>query len=315
MKDLLKKLLSGVILLVCAACGKKETTKTRLLLDWWPNPNHVCLYVGIEKGIFAKHGLDLEILSLQDPPNAISYLATNQTDLAIYYGPLTLRAKARGHYVSVAGQLFDQPLQGLLGRADSGIEKISDFNGKSIGVFPGDLMDTYKDTMEKKGNFKFSNSRIVQFDVATALYAKTIDIISGVFWNIEPVQLSANGVETKTFKMDEIGLPSYPELLVLAGQTFQEEHPDKVRAFKEALHEANHYCIANPQKAFEIYLAANTDKTAMTIGWERKAWELTHPVLARDQNLNLKELKGFHDWLLESKIISDAIDLDTLQAR
>ena len=291
MRALLKKLLSAAILLVCVACGKKETTKTRLLLDWWPNPNHVSLYVGIEKGIFRKYGIDLEVLSLQDPPNAISYLATNQTDLAIYYGPLTVRAKARGHTFTVAGILFDQPLHGLLVREDSGIKNLSDFDGKSIGIFPGDLLDAFCSKLEKRENFKFSERKIVQFDVAAALYTKTIDVISGVFWNIEPEQLRANGVETKTFKMQEIGLPSYPELLVLASEAFQTEHPDKVRAFRAALDESNRYCKAHPEKAFELYLTANRDKSEMTIGWERKAWELTHPVLAKSQKLDLGELK------------------------
>jgi len=80
------------VAVIMTGCQSNETEKTRLVLDWLPNPNHVPLYVGIAKGYFKDAGIDLEIKKIQDPSDPIPLLVSKQTDLAVSYSSYVLRA-------------------------------------------------------------------------------------------------------------------------------------------------------------------------------------------------------------------------------
>jgi len=312
-----KRLISFIVVVAvaigCVGCQKKQD-KVKLLLDWWPNPNHVPLYVGLKQGIFKKHGVDLSILSLQDPPDSITYLKTEQADLAVYYMPQTLRAHALDKSIRVAGVLIDEPLQGFLVRKDSGIENVGDFEGRSLGVFPEGMTIAYVDTMQKLKNFAFKEIKHVQFDVAAALYTKSIDVISGIFWNIEPHQLSANGVETRAFKLKDVGFPNYPELVVITGGTFADKNPKKLDGFRKALDESIAYVKSHQDEALSIYFSMHPDKSHLTKEWEAEAWKTTAPLLAKSQDLDIEGLQKFHDWMWEKDLLKRRVNLETVKA-
>ena len=43
----------------CAALPASAQDKVRLLLDWFVNPDHAALVIAKQRGLFAKHGLDV----------------------------------------------------------------------------------------------------------------------------------------------------------------------------------------------------------------------------------------------------------------
>ena len=65
---------------------------------------------GREMGFFEKEGIDLEIINLQDPPDAMLYLLSDKVDISLYYLPLCLRAYEKTQNIQVIGTLIDVPL-------------------------------------------------------------------------------------------------------------------------------------------------------------------------------------------------------------
>ena len=133
-------------LFLLTACSQAENQKVRLLLEWLPNPDHVIFYTGIEKGIFRKHGIDLEILKANDPADGVPLLHSENTELVLSYAGRTVNAKARGADVKVIAYVFKQPLNSIVFRKDSGIKTPKDLSGCKVGFTMGADARAFLDT-------------------------------------------------------------------------------------------------------------------------------------------------------------------------
>ena len=85
-------LLISIALTSPAAAGEKLT----LMLDWFPNVDHLPIYVAQEKGYFREAGIEVKILSPSDTSDALKLAVAGQVDLAVSYQPQTIIAAAGG---------------------------------------------------------------------------------------------------------------------------------------------------------------------------------------------------------------------------
>ena len=293
--------LSGLFL---AGCQDSSSTKeTRIILDWLPNPNHVPIYVGIEKGIFEKHGIHLKIHKLHDPGDGVPILTSGKAELSISYMPHTLRAQSRGAKVQIVGTLIDEPLNGLIFRKTANIQTPDDLNGKVVGYCVDGSKTRFLDVILAKNDIEPKMKRNVSFDLVSTLATERVDAIYGAYWNIECEHMRSFGIETGYFKLAELGVPNYHELVVLARPDSEQSDPAFVKRLQSAIQESIDFSKANPDEAFEIYLAANPDKGEKTRLWEKEAWEVTLPVLAHNQDINMDEVQVFVDWLEEHDLM------------
>ena len=92
-------------------CGEKQdTTASRapesldLMLDFFPNADHVGIYSAIADGDFAKAGLQVKPRVASDPSAPLKLLAAGKVDLAISYEPELLLARDQGPSSSPSGR-------------------------------------------------------------------------------------------------------------------------------------------------------------------------------------------------------------------
>ncbi len=80
-----------------------------LMLDWFPNVDHLPIYVAQERGYFSEEGVAVKILSPSDTADALKLAAAGKVDLAVSYEPQTVMAAAQGIEVRVVGRLIEHP--------------------------------------------------------------------------------------------------------------------------------------------------------------------------------------------------------------
>ncbi len=289
-------------------CSKEEpsfhaTKETKLLLDWLPNPNHVPLYVGVQKGIFKKYGIDLEIQKIPDPSDAIPYVIAGKADLALFYMPDTLRAIEAKNPLKPIGILFKQPLNAIIYRDLEGINEPSDLNGKTIGYCVDGSSTAVLDYILKKNQIVPNEKQNVTFDLVTTLCKNQVDAIYGAYWNIECEHMRFLGQNTKHFDLLSLGYPNYYELIVVSRLDHYEKKPEFEANFQKALQESIDYSKANQEEAFDIYISQNEDKSPKTVAWEKESWKRTYPLLAKDQNFEPEVTENLRNWLIENKLI------------
>jgi len=293
-------------------CNSKESNRVDLLLDWLPNQNHIPLYVGIEQGFFQEMGIDLKIQKMHDNGGVISYLTSKQTDLAIYHLPGTLRAAGYGADLKIVGYLIKKPLRCLIYHADPAVVHPCDLSGKRLGYCIGGPDTSFLDFLLDQGKISDYDKRNVSVDLISAMGTKQVDFIYGGFWNIEPHLLSSFGVTTDYFKIEELNVPPYPEMIILANANSRFGQAPFTGAFQKALQRSIDFCKQEPEQAFASYARANPDKRKKTLRWETVGWQETLPILAEDQVADLEMIQSFHDWQVEQKIVSRRIEPSSL---
>jgi NitT/TauT family transport system substrate-binding protein len=299
-KATLQVLLIAILVVPLSGCNRQQDLreeKVVLLLDWLPNPNHVPLYVGVEKGFFREKGVNLSLLKVADPSDSIPFLTSGQVDLILSYMPHAIQAQLHGADIVPIGVLIDQPLNAIIYRTDSHIDTIDDLQGKIIGYTVDGTNNELLRSIFLHKNIAPSDWRNVSFDSIGTLATRQVDAIYGSYWNIEGEHLRYFGVNTSYFPLTAFDVPTYYELVVLARTDSLEDSADFVEEFDNGLQASIDYCIDNPNEAFEIYLKANPDKSLRTQQWERQAWIKTVPLLAREQKIDPKVWNTFKDWL------------------
>src|SRR5688500_12118783 len=68
-----------------AALPAAAQDTVRLLLDWFVNPAHAALVIAKQRGIFTKHGLDVELIAPADPNAPPKLVAAGQAEYAVSY--------------------------------------------------------------------------------------------------------------------------------------------------------------------------------------------------------------------------------------
>jgi len=280
------------VAVIMTGCQSNETEKTRLVLDWLPNPNHVPLYAGIAKGYFKEAGIDLEIKKIQDPSDPIPLLISRQTDLAISYSSYVIRAQERGAEIAPVGVLIEKPLNCIIYRKDKGIGTIDDLNGKIIGYSLDGSETRLLKHLLNQNQVLPNGLKNLQFDLVGSLAVGRVDAFYGGDWNIEFEPLRKLGIDVDYFTGSELGGPEVDELIVIA-----REEGEVSERFQKALQKSIYYSIEHPKEAFAFYLEANPDKSESTREWEEKAWLLTIEALPRTQSFDQARWERFREWM------------------
>ncbi len=299
-------LLFALLVILLPGCKEPEGQKTRLILDWLPNPNHVPLYVGLEKGFFREEGIELDIQKMQDQGGGISYLTSGQADLLINHMPAALKASARGAELKLVGLLIKEPLRCFLYRSEIDPKNLSE---KTLGYCIGGPDTHFLDFLLEQGEISPQARKNVSIDLVSAMGTHAVDFIYGGFWNIEPAQLRALGVETSSIPIQEFGVPPYYEIVILAQAGTRESSSDFVAAFQRALQRSIDFCFQNPDAAFICYCEYNLDWRAKTLAWQREAWHTTVPLLAKNQDIDEDEINTFVRWLESQGIIKNSFSI------
>lgn len=285
--------LLAISLIGCSQHQDQESqNEVKLVLDWLPNPNHVPIYVGVEKGFFKEQGINLRVIKTPDQSDSIPYLVSQQADIALSYMPHTILAMRNRAPVKPIGKLMESPLNGIIFPKSDKIHFIADLNGKVIGYSPDGFGTRFLQSMLHDKNIVPSEYLNVAFDLVTTLKTGQVDALFGAYWNIESENLRALGLETDYFSITEFGVPSYYELIFLS-----RSEAGSFEAFQKAMQKSIDFALSNPDEAFQIYLSANPDKSRMTREWEYYAWKNTIPYLAKDQMIDANVWNAFVEWL------------------
>jgi len=94
-------------------------------------------YVGREKGIFRKHGIDLNILEFKPFVTTDDIIRLKQADFAVLWLVNAIKMRSSGINIVNIAQFSTRSSLMLIAKKSSGIRKIEDLNGKRAGIWDG----------------------------------------------------------------------------------------------------------------------------------------------------------------------------------
>ncbi|HTR76284.1 MAG TPA: ABC transporter substrate-binding protein [Solirubrobacterales bacterium] len=298
-----------------AACGAKsdstegEPEKLTLDLDFYPNPDHAGIYMAQEEGFFAEAGLEVAIDSPTDPSAPIKDVAAGHADLAITYEPEVMLAREKGLDVVAVAALVNQPLTSLIWLKKSGIKGVADLQGKTVSYAGISYQEAFMKTILRRAHLQPSAVNLVNvgFGLIPSLTGGKAQAMLGGYSNVEGVTLRERGEEPEITPVDELGVPTYDELVFVARRSTLAEQGERIRLFISALRRGTEAAVANPKAATEAIVAADTSLEPKLAEAQVKA---TLPLLsARTAGrpygyMDPKEWEAFAAWMRDEELIS-----------
>ena len=295
-----------------AACGEKseettgaEQTPLSLTLDFYPNPDHAGIYMAEKLGYFDEAGLDVSIQTPSDPAAPIKLVAAGRTDLAISYEPEVVLAAEKGLDVVAVGAVVDRPLTSLIWLKKSGVKGVADLRGKTVATAGIPYQDAYLKTILARAKVPSKDVKTVKvgYGLLPALVGGKADAMLGGFSNVEGVDLRVQGRDPVVTPVDQLGVPTYDELVLVADRGRLEEDPQPIRLFLAALARGTAAAVKSPHATVEALREANSDLDPKLTEAEVAA---TLPVLSRRGAMDPAEWTDFIAWMQSNALIESA---------
>lgn len=200
-------------------------------------PANVAILMAVEKGYFADAGLTVFPSSPVVPRRPVSYVAAYTDDIAVTQLPQVAIAKEKGAPIVAVGSLIPHPTAAMIWLKRSGIRGIADLRNKTIAV-PGIPYqeEVLESILERAGvNPGEVEVKHVAYRLLPALLSGKADAIFGGSWNVEGAALRERGVKPVIKRIQDLGVPSYDEVVVITRADRAAREPEVVRKFMAAL--------------------------------------------------------------------------------
>lgn len=310
MKRRLSRLTLAAASALALAMPAAAADKLTLVLDWYVNPNHAPLVIAQENGIFARHGLEVEmILPPGDAAAPPRLVAAGQADIAITYQPdLMVQIEEKVPLVRF-GTLIETPLNCLMVLEDGPIKSLADLKGKTIGFSVPGFQAAYISAYLASAGLTSDDVETVNlnFNLVAPLRAGQVDAVIDGYRNVELIQLALDGQPARAFYAEENGIPVYDELIYV---THADKRDDpRLKRFLDAVEEATIYLTNHPEEALETFLRSNAE---LDNELNRQAFAATLPRFSkRPGALDVSRYNRFAAFLKERDLISAIPELST----
>ncbi len=305
-------LVAGVGLL--AGCAEKQETvkppqrKFELLLDYFPNADHAPIYAARAEGHFRKARLDVEIRQPADPAAPIKQVAAGRVDLAISYEPEVLRARDQGLPVVAVAALVRRPLTSIVSLPHARIRRPADLEGKRVGTAGIDYQSAYLRTVLRKAGVDPGDvrERNVGFSLTPALLTRKVDAVLGAFWNYEGTELRLKGRDPQIIRIEDAGVPTYNELVLVTSEGTLERDSGRIRAFIAALARGAQDLRRDPGRGIRGLLEANRDLDPRL---QRRVVDVTLPLFSPPKGKPYgyqepREWDAFTRWMSDNRLLA-----------
>jgi putative hydroxymethylpyrimidine transport system substrate-binding protein len=305
-------------------CGEREEPRAgaeprpfAVALDFYVNPDHAGLFTALERGYFEEAGLAVDPRVPSDPSAPIRQVAAGRVDLAISYEPEVILARDQGLPVIAVAAVVPRPLTSLISLPEAGIADAADLRGKTIATagipYQADFLEAI---LSEQG---LSLDDVEQVDVGLGLLPAVLsgraDAMLGGFRNIEGVDLAERGRNPRVVPVDELGIPTYDELVLVANSERVAEDPELLRLFIAALERGTRAAVDDPDAAAEAVLAAGE---GLDPRLTRAEIEATLPLLLPERPsrpfgyMDEREWEAFAGFFADRGLIGTRPDADEL---
>jgi len=289
--------------------------KVRLMPYWVTSAQFAGYYVGIEKGIFRKHGIDLEVLPFDPFKPTRKDIEDGRADFSLLWLVNAIELREQGVDIVNIAQLSSRSSLMLLAKKSSGIRKITDLNGKKAAIWAG--FELQPKALFSKYNL---DVKIIPIGSTNTLFlVDGVDVISAN-WFDEYHSIINNGYDANElvpFFFADYGLNFLEDgIYCLSGKARSD--PGLCHNFVDAALESWMYAFDHPEETLDIVIRI-ARKENRPVNRSHQQWmldryrELYIPKGQKKITTELlsRDYKNVSDIMQNSKLINRIIPYDS----
>ncbi len=254
--------------LVLAGCGEVKNTispspgtanQLTLMLDYFPNADHVGIYAAQADGYFREADLDVHIEAPSNAATPLQLLAAGKVDIAISYEPDVLLARNQDIPLVSVAAIVQRPLTSIVSIGSQHITSPADLRGKTVGDSGIPYQHAFLETILQHAGVPLDSVKEVNVGegLVPAMISKRVNATLGAYWNYEAIELAQLHKHPNVIRMDQAGVPTYDELVFVVRKATIVDHPSLIRRFVQAVARGYEAARADPAKAVGQLIAAN----------------------------------------------------------
>lgn len=238
--------------------------KVKLAIEWFLNPDHLPFLVGLEKGIFQKYDINLELIVPHEHYDGLDELIAGNIQFATNE-PLHLIEQFDERFISL-GSYFETKGGVLLKRAS--YDKVK--NGETITVtspVSNDKTNTLgfeiiRRYFEKDGITVHPDKVVFKENGFEHLKYMNEGADAGwlYFYNFEGVEAQHEGMEVLYLDAKNAGFANFSALDIFINKDFYADNKEVCVNFDKAVKESIAWMETSPEKAMALYYAYTKEK-------------------------------------------------------
>jgi NitT/TauT family transport system substrate-binding protein len=251
----------GLALITAGAISQPAAAadKVVLMLNWYVYGEHAPFYYGLQKGLYAAEGIDLEIQEGRGSGFTTQAVAANSATFGYVDVPTMMRAAVKGAPVTAIGVLLQKSPMSVMAFVDKNIRKPDDIKGKIVAITPGGSNEQIWPLFLKKTGLKESDFQTVAGDAQTKVNAvinSQADMVLGYPMDQGMKILDATGKRVYPIKFADYGI-NLVSSGIIAQTDMIKSNPDLMRRFMAASSKAVTEAVRDPQGAVDAMLKIN----------------------------------------------------------
>jgi NitT/TauT family transport system substrate-binding protein len=266
--------------------------------------------IGLEKSIWARHGLELEVAIFAGDAKLQQALVANSVDFGLGSGP-AIGFLAKGVPAKAVGVIANEPLSmGLVVGPSSAIRTPGDLKGARIGISTeGSLTYWLARELSRRMGWGSEGIKTVALGAISAQFAalKRSQVDGFVMSSSQGYLLEKHKDGRLLLEFGDY-IKDFHTHVIMATDGIIRKEPDQVRRFLSGWIDVIAFMAANKDEAVRIARQV----TGLDEDIERREYDDVMPMMSRDLRFSLKALDVIGDSFPELQILPKKPDMTTL---
>ncbi|HEX5983806.1 MAG TPA: ABC transporter substrate-binding protein [Solirubrobacterales bacterium] len=286
----------------------------KVTLDGEPGPETAGLLMAKDLEYFDEVGLDVSTYAPLGPERPVEYVEDGTVDVAVTHEPQLVLAREEGEPVVALGSLVSGPTLSLISLPEAGIRDVADLKGKTVIIPGAPFQKDFLEALLEKSGLTLDDVELKQnaYQLTSALISGRADAIFGGSRSVEGAELESRDLEPVVVEAEEMGLPPYDELVVIARENRVAAEPKLFRVFMAALQRGTAAAIEDPEAA--LMAISRADETEFHPEPNELGLEVALPLLSEDSRIDEAQTKRLIDWMHREGMIERKLPVSALTA-
>lgn len=256
----MKRIVLAVLaVLVAGPCLAQD--KASLRLNWIIYGFHTPFYLGLQRGIYKRHGIDLTIGEGKGSGSTVQVVGSGGDTFGLSDSASIINGVARGIPVRAVMSITNRSPYTVEVRKDSGITKFQDLAGKTLATAPGEAGLVLFPALLAAQKMPPDSVKFLRIDPSAKMVALLQNQVVGMLGGLDNQSLliPQKGVAIVDFPYSDLGVNTVG-LCIHASDSTIAANPDLVRRFIAATRESFEAAASDPEASTAAGKAVQPDQ-------------------------------------------------------